>query len=108
SISVAAGDVDGDGKADVIVAAGAGTVAAFSSPANTLIRSFVAFPGFAGDARVAAEDVNGDGKADFIVGRGRGAGPHVKVLDAVTLAVLDGFFAFGLFSGGTFVGGPGL
>src|SRR5262249_58234633 len=51
-LSVAAGDVDGDGKADVIVAPGAGggpDVKVFSGASGALLRHFFAYdPGFTG------------------------------------------------------------
>src|SRR5262249_53443418 len=84
-VFVASGDVNGDGFADVGVGGDAGApgghVQVFSGKDDSLLQSFLAFPGFAGGVRVAAGDVNGDGKADIIVGAGPGAGPHVKVFD---------------------------
>src|SRR5262249_54108377 len=63
---VAAGDVDGDGKADVVVAPGAGggpDVKVFSGASGALLRHFFAYdPGFHGGLSVAAGDVDGDGK----------------------------------------------
>jgi hypothetical protein len=55
--------------------------------------------------RVAAVDVNGDGKADIVVGQGPGRPPELRVFDAVTLAVVDDFFAYDqAFLGGIFTG----
>jgi FG-GAP repeat len=74
-------------------------------PDGTLQLSFFAFdPGFQGGVRVAAGDVNGDGTADIITGAGPGGGPHVKVFDGGTLALLRSFFAYDAgFAGGVFV-----
>jgi serralysin len=81
-------------------------VKVFNGPSNHVLRSFFPYPGFTGAVRVGTEDVNGDGKADIITGVGPGAGPHVKVFDGVTLAVLESFLAFGsTYSDGIFVGG---
>ena len=59
---------------------------------------------FTGGVRVARGDVNGDGTPDLIVAAGPGGGPHVKVFDGVTHAVIDSFFAYDAsFPGGVFV-----
>ena len=82
-VYVAAGDIDGDGAADVITGAGPGGgphVQVFSGATGTSIRSFFAYdPGFTGGVYVAAGDVDGDGAADVIRGAGPGGGPHVQV-----------------------------
>ncbi len=43
---------------------------------------------------VATADVTGDGVEDIIVGTAFGGGPHVKIFDGVTFAVLSEFFAY--------------
>ena len=104
-VSVAAGDVNGDGKADIITGAGPGGgphVKVFSGADLSVLDSFFAFDGsFHGGVTVAAGDVNGDGKADIVTGAGPGGGPHVKVFNAIDLSVLDSFYAYSP----TFVGG---
>src|SRR5262249_38941684 len=104
-VRVAAGDINGDGHVDVITGAGPGggpLVNAYDGANGALIRSFYAYDaGFSGGVFVAAGDVNGDGKADIITGAGPGAGPHVKVFDAVTNSEIKSFFAFDAgFTGG--------
>ena len=67
---VAAGDVNGDGRADIIVGLGTTTanVKVFNGATGALLFNLTSFPtGFAGPAAVAAGDVNGDGRADIIV-----------------------------------------
>jgi streptogramin lyase len=106
TVSVAVGDVDGDGFADVVTgtATGASHVKAFSGRDGTEIRSFLAFPGFLGGVNVAAGDVNGDGAADIVVGAGPGTpGGHVKVFDGRTGAELASFFGYVGFIGGVSV-----
>src|SRR5205823_3911789 len=92
---VAGGDVDGDGKDDIITGAGAGGgphVKVFEDGTQNVIQSFFAYaPNFTGGVRVAAGDVNGDGKADIITGAGGGGSAHVKAFNATTLAQLYSF-----------------
>jgi len=95
-VSVAAGDVNGDGHDDIITGAAInGHVKVFSGSTGAEIRSFLAFPGFNGGVSVGAADVNYHGHADVIVGAGPGApGGHVKVFDGLTSHQLLSFFAF--------------
>ena len=113
-VYVAAGDVDGDGAADLIVGAGAGGgphVRVFSGaalPALVELASFFAYvPGFTGGVRVAVGDVNRDGRLDIVTGPGPGGGPHVRVFSGAALPALveqAGFFAFTpAFTGGVYV-----
>jgi len=112
-VYVAAGDVNGDGFADIITGAGPGGgphVKVFDGTSNTILLSFFAFDQtFTGGVRVAAGDVNGDGFADIVTGAGPGDGPHVKVFDGHNnLNLLHSFFAYEPnFTGGVFVAAAG-
>ena len=110
-VSVASGDVNGDGRADIITGAGAGAagghVKVFDGATGSELRSFFAYDGaFHGGVTVASGDINGDGFADIITGAGSGAaGGHVKVFDGTTGGLLRSFFAFdAAFLGGVNVG----
>ena len=112
-VNVATGDVNGDGRADLIVGGGSGApgghVKVFSGSTGTELLSFFAFEtSFTGGVRVASGDVSGDGRSDLIVGAGPGpldGQPHVKVFDGATGAELASFFAFGAATNpGVFVG----
>ncbi len=98
---VAAGDVNGDGRADIITGTGpqAGVgphVKVFLNGTPTEIASFFAYGfTFGGGVFVAAGDTNGDGRADIITGAGA-VNPHVKVFSGAGLGELQSFFAFGV------------
>jgi hypothetical protein len=105
-VYVAAGDIDGDGYADIFTGAGAGGsthVKVFSGLTNTELRSFLAYPGVNNEVRVAAGDVNGDGFVDIITGLGNGAAAHVKAFDGRNLNELRSFLAYDGFTGGVYV-----
>jgi hypothetical protein len=103
-VYVAAGDVNGDGFADVITGAGAGggphvkvvDGAALLAGSLSDLRSFMAYNvGFPGGVSVAAADFNGDGRAEVVTGAGPGGGPHVEVFNGGDGGVVGSFFAFG-------------
>jgi hypothetical protein len=98
-VTVAAGDIDGDGFDDVIAAPASGGagghVRVFSGVDGTQIASFFAFEGLAGGVSLAAADVDGDGRVEIAVGIRNGASNgHVKVFDGVTGDLRASFFAF--------------
>lgn len=107
-VSVAVGDINGDGTPDIITGAGAGGsphVKVFSGVDASLLDSFFAFEtSFTGGVTVAVGDVNGDGQLDIITGAGPGGGPHVSVFSGTNLSTLQTFFAYDTsFTGGVFV-----
>lgn len=108
-VRVASGDVNGDGRADIIAGAGPGSslVAVFSGQNLAVLKSFIAFPGFTGGVYVAAGDVNGDGLDDIIVGAGTGQSA-VRVFNAQDDSFLHNFFAFPNSTGGVRVAATDL
>ncbi len=110
-VFVSAGDIDGDGLADVITGAGAGggpQVTSFRGSHGTILSSFFAFDArYTGGVRVGSSDVNGDGRSDFLVAASESPVTQVRILDSTSLAELDNFFAYNAtsFPGGVFLSG---
>jgi large repetitive protein len=93
----AAGDLDNDGKADLIVSAsfpegpriaifnGEDVMVGLSNP-ERLTSDFVAFEdSYRNGSFIATGDVNGDGNADLAFGGGPGGGPRVRLIDGAEL-----------------------
>jgi len=94
-VNVAAGDVDGDGRVEVIAAqATGGTVAVISGATQAVTASGAPYGQLPGGVFVAAADVNGDGRADVIAAPGSGNGP-VIVYDISTLTPITSFAPYG-------------
>jgi hypothetical protein len=98
----AVGDVNGDGKADLLISAGfgggprealydgAGLTAVGAPP--KLVPDFFAFEdSLHNGAYVALGDLTGDGKADLIFGGGPGGAPRVRVFDGAKLLAAGSF-----------------
>ncbi len=119
---VTTGDINGDLRDELIVAADAGAgphVVIFSDVnlngfvSDNLVDSFFAYGGFGGGVRVATADIDLNGVEELITGAGPGAGPHVLIfsnaqgrfdLRVSDDPILDSFFAFDPgFRGGVFV-----
>lgn len=83
-LSVAAGDVDADGRDELFIAKKGGdpTVAVYrlfdaaGNVAASLLSSFTAFPGFQGEVRLGASDGDGDGKVEVLATTGNSGDPR--------------------------------
>jgi hypothetical protein len=89
-VYVAAADMNGDGKADLIVGAGSNTsqVRVFSGADGSVLRDFQAYPPDSGMS-VAAADVNHDGTPDLITAAGQAGGSTVTVYNGMAADLLN-------------------
>lgn len=98
-VSVAAGNVDADPAAEIIMAvqqAGEAWVKIYDYNAErTIVDEFKVFgDGFTGGVNVAAGDVDGDGKAEIVASVHGKGGPQVKMYEANGTDMNPGFFAY--------------
>jgi serralysin len=93
-ITLAAGDLNGDGRAELVTGTfrGSSHLKAFDSATGATVLSEFAYPGFTGGFSVSTADLNGDGKAEIITGGAIGAGGHIKILDGVTGQETSSYF----------------
>ncbi|NQV00393.1 MAG: VCBS repeat domain-containing M23 family metallopeptidase [Parcubacteria group bacterium] len=105
---VACGDIDGDGRDEIIVSTGPGDepkVATIDENGKK-VKEFLAYDkNFRGGVRISAGDVDRDGEDEIIAGAGPGGGPHVRVFEANGTPRGIDYFPFHIdFRGGVDVG----
>jgi fibronectin-binding autotransporter adhesin len=103
-VTLALGDLNGDGKDEIITGTGRGSshVRIFDGTTLGEVASFFAFDaGMQAGVNLAAGDLDGDGKDELLTVAGAGMAPHVKVFDGQTFAMIKSFFAVnpGFFGG---------
>ncbi len=83
-VNVAAGDIDNDGLAEIIVAPASGMetlVKIFDFTGHMRFKFLAYADNFTGGASLAVGDVDGDSQADIVTGAGFGGGPHVRIFN---------------------------
>jgi hypothetical protein len=101
-LNIAAGDVNLDGRADLMIGTDGqpgeslSRLRVFDGASFGLLRDFTFTPGsdLTTGVRVGAGDFNGDGRSDVYVAAGRGSAPRVQVLDVVSGVPLTSFLAY--------------
>jgi subtilisin family serine protease len=95
-INLSAGDLDGDGKAEIVVAPASqrGPEVRIFKANGQLLSSFYPYDKkFKGGVNVFLGDVNGDGRKEIITTPGPGLEPRVQVFDLIGVKLLN-FLAF--------------
>ncbi|CAN5132174.1 hypothetical protein BH11PLA2_BH11PLA2_24850 [soil metagenome] len=101
-VLVAAGDITGDGKAEIIVTpdkGGGPRVRVLNALTAATVADFFGIQdvNFRGGARASIGDVTGDGRLDVVVAAGTGGGPRIAVFDGVSVAANNPSKPFGDF-----------
>lgn len=106
-INLAVGDLEGDGKPEIVVApqSGVSPEVRIYSASGSWQRAFLVYPdAFLGGVNLTIGDLDRDGSAEIVVGPGAGGGPHVKIINGFG-QVKDQLFPYDpAFRGGVKVG----
>jgi len=97
-VNVAVGDLNGDKRKEIIVAAGFGgapQIRILDNRCRTLSPGFFAFEkSWRTGVNVAVGDMNGDGKEEIIAAAGTGAAPEVRIFRKNGKLLSSGFLAY--------------
>ena len=103
-VSVAYGDIDGDGQAEIVTGAGAGGgphIRAFEENGQEIANFFPFHESFRGGIKVATGDTDGDGRDEIAVSQASGGQAWIKVYQVDQARTVVGEWnAFGLTESG--------
>lgn len=95
-VSVALGDLNGDGQDEIVTGSGVGLepIVKIFTQNGSLKNSFSAYDkNFQGGINIAVGDVNSDGQNEIITAPGAGGGPHIRIFNSQG-KVIGSFFAY--------------
>ena len=95
-VNIATGDINGNGKEEIITGAGPGGgphVRIFDQDGELLGQFFAYDPDFRGGVNITTANVSGDDLHEIVTAPGKGGGPQVRIFDQ-DLQVLNQFFAY--------------
>jgi len=109
-VDVAAGDVNGDGKAEIVVSVlknGQARIKVYRyNTQKTIVGEWVAYGLAEVGANVSLADIDGDSRLEVVTGAGPTGGPQVRAFEADGDPLTLNFFAYGEnFRGGVDVAG---
>ncbi len=97
-VNVSVGDLNGDNRLEIVVAAGFGGgphIRILNNNCEVINPGFFAFDqSLRIGVNMAVGDLNGDGKAEIIAASGPGGGPHVRIFNKNGKMLSAGFFAY--------------
>lgn len=97
-VNVGIGDLNGDKRQEIVVAAGYGGgphVRVLNNECTVINPGFFAYEEHLRiGVNMAVGDVDGDGKAEIITGAGPGGGPHIRIFNRKGKLINPGFFAY--------------
>lgn len=96
-VSIAVGDLDGDGFNEIVTGAGPGGgphIRIFSNDGSPMSSFFAFETAYRGGVRVATADINGDGIDEIVVASGRGREAEIRIFNREG-TLITRFFAFG-------------